>query len=217
MSLIPIPKKICSVQLILLCYNLITCIICQNETFDYIVVGSGSGGVVAGRLAEAKNNVLLIEAGPSDDTYSCEMSDSCWSLPYGNFVEGTPLLPLFASSVGGSWRVDDLEWIATTQPSIWDYNKTILSGEIPVNRAKMLGGCLSHNGQGWVRGSARDYDFVATNLSLPSWSFENIQKYYQKLEHYMGENKTLRGNNGPVGLMSRKIYPWDIGLKAFLE
>ena len=36
----------------------------NGSKYDYIVVGSGSSGsVVAGRLAEAGNRILLVEAG----------------------------------------------------------------------------------------------------------------------------------------------------------
>ena len=36
----------------------------NGSEFDFIVVGSGSSGsVVAGRLAEAGHNILLVEAG----------------------------------------------------------------------------------------------------------------------------------------------------------
>ena len=42
----------------------------KQNTFDYVVVGSGSGGsAVVGRLgSKAKNTVCLLEAGKSDNT-----------------------------------------------------------------------------------------------------------------------------------------------------
>ena len=41
------------------------CLPVDDQTYDYIVVGSGAGGMpVAERLAEAGNSVLMIERGP---------------------------------------------------------------------------------------------------------------------------------------------------------
>ena len=163
--------------------------------YDYIVVGSATGGVVASRLSEAKNKVLLIEAGPNDLTYSC---NSCNALPFGNLIPSTPLLP-----DKGHWYLSlpDLNWNdAISMPSYWNYNKTILNRTENLIRAKMLGGCLSHNRHGWWRGSTRDYDYVAQYYGLSDWSFDKIMSFYQKIETYLGENKTLRGNNGPIEL-----------------
>lgn len=37
----------------------------SNKTFDYVIVGSGAGGIpVADKLSEAGHSVLLIEKGP---------------------------------------------------------------------------------------------------------------------------------------------------------
>jgi len=37
----------------------------SNKTYDYIVIGSGAGGIpVADRLSEAGHSVLLVEKGP---------------------------------------------------------------------------------------------------------------------------------------------------------
>lgn len=41
------------------------CTIVSNATYDYIVIGSGAGGIpVADRLSEAGHSVLLVEKGP---------------------------------------------------------------------------------------------------------------------------------------------------------
>eukprot|EP01084_Bolivina_argentea_P299071 515500_1 len=180
--------------------------------YDFCVVGSGTGGVVATRLAQAKYNVLLIEAGPDDKNFSCT---SCDALPFGDLIAGTPLLPF-----KGHWffRVEQLNWMNTTSmPSYWNYNKTTLSRTVDLNRAKILGGCISHNGGSWTRGNVRDYDYVAQHLNLENWSFENILPFYQKLETYSGENTTYRGDTGPINIIDIPLTKYQYKLKAFVD
>lgn len=53
----------------------LNCFASGNRTFDFIIVGSGSGGsVIAGRLSEIKNKTtLLIEAGCDDPALQSEV------------------------------------------------------------------------------------------------------------------------------------------------
>ncbi len=156
--------------------------------------------------------MLLIESGPDDLTYSCK---DCGAKPFHDLHAGTPLIP---------WKpwffehVKDLRWDNTiSMPSFWNYEKTILNRSIDVWRAKMLGGCLSHNGMVWTRGSVRDYDFVAQKLNLSDWSFARVLPYFQKLETYFGENKTLRGHSGPIEMREKRIQKWEHQLQALFD
>eukprot|EP01084_Bolivina_argentea_P136888 241095_1 len=188
----------------------------ENEAYDYIVIGSGTGGVVATRLAEQKNKVLLIEAGPDDETYSCQYDpDTCIAAPFGDMIPGTPLIP----DKSTWWTfVQDLRWQGTQSlPSYWNYNKTILNFTRNLNRGKMLGGCLSHNGHVWTRGSDRDFDYVAQKYNLSDWSFKNVLPFYQKLETYHGANKTYRGNNGPIHIHTTTLQNWQYSQLAFFN
>lgn len=102
------------------------------DCFDYIVVGAGSAGcVLANRLsADARNSVLLIESGPSDDSPYIH-------LPRGNArLMGDP----------------DLTWAYEVARNAGDNNP-----EIHV-RGKVLGGSSSINGQIYLRGLPEDYD-----------------------------------------------------------
>eukprot|EP01084_Bolivina_argentea_P057727 105452_1 len=202
--------------LFLLCYFLGSHVYCQ-ETYDYIVVGSATGGAAASRLAEQKNKVLLIEAGPDDLTYSCKYDpNSCIASPFGDLIAGTPLVPL--KSPWWINGVSHFKWDNTTStPSRWNYNKTSLNFTSDRPRAKMLGGSLSHNGQVWTRGSVRDFHYIAQKYKLPDWSFKNVLPFYQRLEKYVGENETFRGDNGPIHVTTRNMHKYQYKLSALFN
>lgn len=105
----------------------------MNDTYDYIVVGSGSAGcVLANRLsANPATKVCLIEAGGSDQSLRVKVPAGILSL-YGN--------PNY-----------DYCYFGVPQPQ--------LNGRrIPVNRGKALGGSTSINSMVYIRGAAADYD-----------------------------------------------------------
>ena len=99
---------------------------------EVVVVGGGSSGaVVAGRLAEAGVEVLLIEAGPD----------------YGHFDDGR-------------WPTEILDATALATTHDWGYTSGPLEGREPWTweRARILGGCSAHNGAIAAVGHHSDYD-----------------------------------------------------------
>jgi choline dehydrogenase len=104
---------------------------------DVVVVGAGSSGaVVAARLAEAGIDVLLLEAGPD----------------YGAFDTA-------------AWPAELLDARAIATSHDWNYASGPLPGRDPITfeRARVMGGCSSHNGAIAAVGHATDYD---------AWGFE---------------------------------------------
>ena len=102
--------------------------------FDFIVVGSGSGGgVVAARLSEnGRYKVLCLEAGEKNEKY-------IWTRP-----------PL-----GVVYLVDNpkADWRYESEPGV-----TIANRRIPVPRGKILGGSSAINAIVYNRGQKIDYD-----------------------------------------------------------
>ncbi|CAF3606594.1 unnamed protein product [Rotaria sp. Silwood1] len=125
-------------------------------TYDYIVVGSGSAGaVVANRLSEqGDKRVLLIEAGGVDTKDQIHMPAACGSCQLGEIDWQYKSIPQLYSHFG-----------CVNQQSNWP-------------RGKVLGGCSSINYLQYVRGDPHDYD----NWQLPQWSFQEMLKYFKKLE-----------------------------------
>jgi choline dehydrogenase len=126
------------------------------DSYDYIVVGAGSAGcIVAARLAaESSAKVLLLEAGPSDDSYFISMP-----LGYG--------LTFYSSR---------LNWRFMSEPVPGLNNRRLYTP-----RGKVLGGSSSINAMVYIRGTRNDFaDWQAAGN--PGWGFEDVVPAYEKIE-----------------------------------
>src|SRR5689334_21270958 len=110
-----------------------------------IVVGGGTGGATfAGMLAAAgSESVLLLEAGPD----------------YGSFADG-------------NWPADMLS--AKAIPLSHDWVMRGVDGtELDLPRARIIGGCSSHNGCTSARSAREDYDGW-TRQGNPGWDADLV-------------------------------------------
>jgi len=163
----------------------------QPNTYDFIVVGSGSaGGVVASRLSESgKYKVLCLEAGVKGPDY-------IWSRP-----------PL-----GIVFLVDNpaVDWRYESEP-----DPTHGDRRIAVPRGKMLGGSSSINGIVYNRGQKLDYD-TWSQLGCKGWSYQEVLPYFKKLEQTEIGTDEYRGRSGPVKVtQSKKLSAfYDLFIKS---
>ncbi len=141
------------------------------QSYDYIVVGAGSAGAaVANRLsADARNKVLLLEAGPSGHPWS--------RIPIG-------YARLMTNPAAN--------WLYASEP------ETNTNGRrLPVPRGKLLGGSSSINGMAFVRGQAQDFDIWA-QMGNTGWSYADVLPFFRRMERYDEGDDEYRGRCGPL-------------------
>ena len=142
------------------------------ESFDYVIVGSGSAGsVLATRLSEDPDvRVLVLEAGGTNKDFRVYMP-AANSLAFGN--------PKF-------------DWCYYTQPQPHLANRRIFWP-----RGRGLGGSSAINGMIYIRGNARDYD-QWRQLGLEGWAYGDVLPYFKKAETRTSGGDFYRGDSGPL-------------------
>src|SRR3954468_13324001 len=146
------------------------------ESFDFIVVGGGSGGcAVAGRLSEdAGTSVALLEAGGSNE----------------NWVVTTPgALVLMVAGKLNNWALE-------TVPQAGLNGRT---GYQP--RSKGLGGSSAINAMVYIRGHRSDYDGWAAQGNT-GWAYDDVLPFFKKSENNEVIQDGFHGAGGPLNVAS---------------
>ena len=140
---------------------------------DTVVIGGGTAGAaVAARLVQGTSQtVLLIESGPD----------------YGAFSEQR-------------WPAQLLDARSLPTGHDWDYLNGASTGrpEHPLERARVIGGCSSHNGCAAIWGSRVDYDNWAA-LGNEGWSADELLPFFKVA------NEMLRVKR----ISTSEITPWQ--------
>ncbi|MFQ3896174.1 glucose-methanol-choline oxidoreductase [Sphingobium sp. GW456-12-10-14-TSB1] len=156
----------------------------MSDSFDYIVIGSGSAGsLMANRLsADPANRVALIEAGPSDKKWPVNLKTA---MPVGNIF----LLP----HAKYNWKQ------ALTG------NAAVNNRTINFPRGKLFGGCSAINGGVYIRGQRADYDAWA-EAGNDGWAYDDVLPAFKAVENYAGPDTPWHGKGGELDVQKPKSW-----------
>ncbi|KAB1660275.1 choline oxidase [Pseudoclavibacter chungangensis] len=159
-----------------------------THTFDYVVVGGGSAGaVVAARLSEDPDvTVGLLEAGPSDTEEQVVLQLDRW-------------MELLESG---------FDWDYPIEPQA--HGNSFMRHA----RAKVLGGCSSHNSCIAFWAPREDLDEWESRFGATGWNADATFPLFAKLETNEDDD-AIHGHDGPVHLMN--VPPHDPSGAALLE
>ena len=151
---------------------------------DYVIAGGGTAGcVLASRLAEASQSVILLEAGPDEHANALVQS-----------VTAAPRL-----------HHTELEWNYKTieQPGL-DGRRVYNCG------GKLLSGSSAVNYGMWTRGDEADFNDWAKWTNDERWAYSRLLPYFRKVETHDGSggDANQHGFSGPVHTISgNRKYP----------
>ncbi|KAF2825666.1 choline dehydrogenase [Ophiobolus disseminans] len=180
--------------------------------YEYVVVGSGAGGgPLAARLAMAGHKTLLIEAGDDQGAnvnytvpaFSARVSEDP-NLAWNFFVRHYADEERQARDFKTTYQTPDgSEYTGLSPPA----GSTLKGTLYP--RTGTLGGCTAHNALIAVYPHQSDFENVAAITGDPSWSPDNMRKYFVKMEDNMHLLPGAKGH-GYDGWLSTSYAPIDI-------
>ena len=163
--------------------------------YDYIVVGGGSSGcALTNRLtARSSNRVLLIEAGrdyaPGEEPSN--IRDTFYTAAYVK---------------ENLWPDTRVQWLEP-KPGMPAPKSNFYE------QARVIGGGSSVNAMVGLRGTPADFE-EWTALGASGWSWEDVQPFYQRLEHDLDFEDNNHGREGPIAVRRHARSQWPAFVDA---
>ncbi|RYP58090.1 hypothetical protein DL770_010512 [Monosporascus sp. CRB-9-2] len=129
-----------------------------SETFDYVIAGAGTCGLVlANRLSENPNvRVAVVEVG-NDERHNPNVTD----ITRFTYALSTPLA-----------------WQYPSVPQPWAGNKSVV-----FFGGKAIGGTSTINGMTYIRGDKAEFDAWEA-LGNEGWNWNSLYPYFKKVERF---------------------------------
>ncbi|KAK9496925.1 hypothetical protein O3M35_012874 [Rhynocoris fuscipes] len=164
------------------------CSECKAVKYDFIIVGAGSAGsVLANRLSKNPEwNILLIEAGQSEDFYTD--------------APGAFNIGLFNTKYDWNYTTVEQQFACQAENG----------GKCGYPRGYVMGGTSTINAMMYVRGNAKDFDEWEA-LGNPGWSYKDVLPYFRKLENMvipeLAKDEHYHSTKGPLSVDHARFYP----------
>ena len=171
-----------------------------KSAYDYIILGAGSAGCAAAshltRSLPPSSSVLVVEAGPSDDSVFVQTPILAGAIVPGDFPKANRF----------NWSLES------------EQDPGIASRKSFFPRGCGLGGSSSINAMLYVRGHPEDYNDWRDHTGSAAWGYSSVLPIFKEMEgNQMGENKD-HGAKGPLSVVwpSQESVSLPVN-QAFLE
>ncbi|KAK4450175.1 hypothetical protein QBC34DRAFT_297467 [Podospora aff. communis PSN243] len=185
----------------------------NDNTYDYIVVGSGPGGApVAVNLAKAGHSVLLLEAG---DDQTSDVTTHILSLGFPLPTNRWDFYVKMYSDEAQALKNDHLTW-KRADGSLWVGNGSAAPADASLlgvyyPRGATLGGSSVINAAGAVLPSRSDWDRIGQITGDRSWSNSKFRSILKRIEdnHHLPHGTPGHGFNGYLDTNGNDGTVWE--------